>query len=372
MLRRCESLATTSAIRETCCANEERSSIYVGLLGQLVHIRTARLNTLMDKGGVAESVRRVGLQPTYMVRQHRKELEFVGQPGQDPSEDYWDGMDFGRETKHFLNMTLGLSRRSGLKRDSFGTPAFGMWQVPQQFECLIRHLNSVLDSSARRTACVGTWSGWTDIVLSAYLRRISPGVKHYTFDILNHINPCMKALMEAHGVQPVRNGWYGGRESWAPLGLLQEWGGEYPANFTAPVLDFCLIDGGHTYFLAGRDFRTMRTACRVIAFHDIVSKAVGMGHQPQLWKDLTNPQHSMYAPEFEPHECVAQPEKGAGRVMGIGILARTTEERGHGRPTHGAARRSSRRSSGHAAQLADGKGHAHPKLHDAGVATRLQ
>ncbi|EOD15121.1 hypothetical protein EMIHUDRAFT_246063 [Emiliania huxleyi CCMP1516] len=123
-----------------------------------------------------------------------------------------------------------------------------------------------------------------------------------------------------------KNGWYGGKESWKPLGLLEQYDGAYPARWPEPVIDFCLIDGGHSYYLAKRDWLTMRTACRVVAFHDIVNHAVGMAEQPQLWKDLTNASHVRYAAEFTSTECTDQP--GSGALMGIGILTM-------GAPAHG-------------------------------------
>jgi len=121
-------------------------------------------------------------------------------------------------------------------------------------------------------------------------------------------------------VRRAKNGWYGGKESWKPLGLLEQYDGAYPARWPEPVIDFCLIDGGHSYYLAKRDWLTMRTACRVVAFHDIVNHAVGMAEQPQLWKDLTNASHVRYAAEFTSTECTDQP--GSGALMGIGILTR--------------------------------------------------
>lgn len=108
-------------------------------------------------------------------------------------------------------------------------------------------------------------------MLAAYLRRLSPGNLHTTFDVSDYTSPCIKSLFSTMDVRMLKNGWYGGRESWPALGLQAEWDGSWPANFSQPVLDFCLIDGGHSYRLASRDFKTLRSACRIIAFHDIVN-----------------------------------------------------------------------------------------------------
>jgi hypothetical protein len=138
---------------------------------------------------------------------------------------------------------------------------------------------------------------------------------------------------------------YGGNESWSPIGLHAAWAAlpsarRYPAHWPSPVLDFCLIDGGHTYRLAMRDFRTLRSACRVIAFHDIAN-----AREPgtvRLWKDLTSRASAEFAPEFTSHLCVQQPPEASStsasapasalaqhpqsqRVMGIGILTRRAD-----------------------------------------------
>ena len=63
-----------------------------------------------------------------------------------------------------------------------------MWQVPQQFECLVSHLGRVLrDGMPLRTLCIGTWSGWTDVLLTSMLRRLSHNVSHTTFDVTNFV-----------------------------------------------------------------------------------------------------------------------------------------------------------------------------------------
>ena len=80
--------------------------------------------------------------------------------------------------------------------------------------------------------------------------------------------------------------------------------------------------GGHSFYLANRDFRTLRTACRVIAFHDVVNAAVGWDAVPRLWKSLTDPGHNMYAHEFAARNCTMQPKGGSGSYMGIGVLTR--------------------------------------------------
>lgn len=230
---------------------------------------------------------------------------------------------FGNETRFFLNVSLGFDRTTDVRRDVFHLPAMGLWQIPAQFECLLANLHRLLASRPLkgRTVTIGTWSGWTDLIIAAHMQRLNPDSRHTTFDIRNHVSDCVVTLFEYHGVKRVRNGWFGGNESWRPLGLLSQYDGAYPAKWRVPVLDFCFVDGGHSYYHANRDFRTMRTACDLIAFHDIVNRDVGWREQPLLWRHLTNESHARFASEFEPTRCTQQPVKDGGQ-MGIGILSR--------------------------------------------------
>ena len=293
---RCTSLAPNADVAEKCCTHNE-SALHVGLLAQLAKIDQEPMDQVFAPLAVRDAIRRVGLQPP-MKR------------------------SFGEEQQYALDMKIGKRKGSGVKVDLFGTAAMGMWQIPAQFECLMRALHDDLGSRLRRSVCVGTWSGWTDLVMTAYMQKLNPQAQHSTFDIADHVSPCIKALHKSRRVQQVRNGWYGGKESWRPLGMLTQWDGQYPANWSAPVIDFCLIDGGHSFYLAHRDFRTLRTACRVIAFHDVHNAAVGWDAVPRLWRSLTNPEHRLYAPEFSARNCTMQPVGGSGFEMGIGVLTR--------------------------------------------------
>jgi hypothetical protein len=332
--QRCVSLAPSPEAAAVCCTQNE-SVIHVGLLAQLAKIKQG--DEVFAPLAVRDTVRRVGLQPPMNA-------------------------GFGDEKQYGLEMKLGKRSGSGMKVDVFGTAAMGMWQIPSQFDCMMRALHEDLGSSPRplRSVCIGTWSGWTDLITAAYLQKLSPGARHTTFDVHDHVSPCLKTLHQSLGVTQVHNGWYGGKESWRPLGRYGDpnaaepkpkpsrasrprpgralgerpgpsesdcpsppcWDGEYPAKWPEPVLDFCLIDGGHSFYLANRDFRTLRTACRVVAFHDVVNSQVGWDAVPRLWKSLTDPRHAMYAHEFTSRNCTMQPTGGSGHYMGIGVLTR--------------------------------------------------
>ena len=305
----CAALAPSASSARLCCEQRVRAKLYVALLSVLRQIEIQPLDDVFAPGAVSASVRKIGIQP-FSRKESSREINAARAA-------------FGGETAFFLNLSLGLHKASDVRQDAFQLPAMGLWQVPVQFECLLARLRPALQGKSRRTVTIGTWSGWTDLVLAAYLKRMSPASHHTTFDIRPHVSECIISLLDAYNVTRVRNGWYGGKESWEPLGLGQAYNGSYPAKWPEPVLDFCFIDGGHSYYLAHRDFRTMQTGCRTVAFHDIVNKAVGWKEQPQLWKDLNNRDHSNYAGEFVASATCTQQPSVNGAHMGIGILSRT-------------------------------------------------
>jgi hypothetical protein len=274
-------------------------SLARGLLSALERMDSAPVDELFREGEIRTLVRRVGLQrSTNTIRRKRG------------AERYNNSM-WGEEVEHEL-ATPDMKK------------AQGMWQVPAQFECAVRHLRRAFSpphAPLKRSLTVGTWSGWTDVVMTALLRRVSPELRHATFDVANYVDTCISEQFSRYSIQQVRHGWYGGKESWPELGI-DSWDGSWPANFSAPVVDFCLIDGGHSYTLASRDFKTLRTGCRVIAFHDIVNVRVGLTEVPRLWRELTDPTHERSAPEFESVNCTQQPRWGDGQLMGIGLLVR--------------------------------------------------
>ena len=332
----CLSLAPSRA-GDACC-KAGRASLHAGLLSALAQIHSQPLQFLLAEGTMADLVRSIGIQPA-PIPGARCSFNQCSSSAPPQEQSMKRGRrSFGSETAFFLNYSAGVADESGVKRDRYGLPAMGLWQLPQQFECLLRSLGVSLGARPARaefaqqdrTATVGTWSGWTDVVLAAFLRRLagstSPRNRHYTFDVQDHVSDCISALLDHYEVTRVPNGWFGGNESWAPMGLSHRRGARsYPAVWRRPVLDFCLIDGGHSFDIASRDFRTMRSACRVIAFHDIVNQQeVGYLEQPRLWRELTSPGHKMFAREFNSSSCIQQPIGGKGSFMGIGILTRAS------------------------------------------------
>ena len=161
--QRCASLAPTPEAAAVCCT-QNASAVHVGLLAQLAKIKAATVDEAFAPLAVRDAVRRVGLQPPMHA-------------------------GFGDESKYALDMRVGKVRGSGIKVDLFGTAAMGMWQIPSHFDCLLRALHEDLGSTTRplRSVCVGTWSGWTDLITAAYLRKLSPGARHATFDVVDHV-----------------------------------------------------------------------------------------------------------------------------------------------------------------------------------------
>jgi|NorSeaMetagenome_1021524.scaffolds.fasta_scaffold99286_1 hypothetical protein len=206
------------------CCRSSAAPAFSRLLAELSTLKQLPISEAFAPGTIRNTIRRVGLQPTDRVVK-------------DGHARFGHSM-YGEEAQYSINLTQISPRERSSKR-AFGVAGqIGMWQVPQQFECLVRALAQ--HGPFRRSVCVGTWSGWTDVMLAAYLRRLSPGNLHTTFDVSDYTSPCIKSLFSTMDVRMVKNGWYGGRESWPALGLQAEWDGSWPANFSQPVLDFCM------------------------------------------------------------------------------------------------------------------------------------
>jgi len=157
-----------------CCAQQP----YHQLLLQLEHVLHARdASDLFSHGAVRDVVRQVGLQPS-----DRTVSKEVG-------SSRFEYSVYGEEAQYQALRLPHKGKRADLV-------PIGMWQVPQQFECLMTALASAAATGGpmRRSVCVGTWSGWTDVLMAAYLRRLDPHVSHATFDVRDHVSLSPLAL----------------------------------------------------------------------------------------------------------------------------------------------------------------------------------
>jgi hypothetical protein len=128
--------------------------LYHNLTNVVYDLSTRATEELRATGAVARLVRRAGLAHTGANQSVRTSVSIYGEEAQ------WM-----------------LSKKFGGKN--------GLWQVPAQLECALTQL------SARRvqhSLTIGTFSGWTDIFLTALLRRFSPdpsAYTHLTVDIIS-------------------------------------------------------------------------------------------------------------------------------------------------------------------------------------------
>lgn len=241
-------------------------------------------------------------------------------------------------------------------------PALGpRRQIPQQFECALGHLRAL---RPQHVLTVGTWSGWTDAFLNAYLRRFAPAPEAFTydtFDVQAVVSQCVGRVLGELGAnrvvfgrEPLLNHWRADRKriqckrvrrrrgvlpnvtepppaeragcdlpSWLAHGL--------PGLRPRAVYDVCFIDGDHAYDASAADYLALRPRCRALLFHDIVNSRVGARNVPRLWAQIkarASPAGARApaggwpagAYAYEVDECVYQPARSDQRMMGIGVV----------------------------------------------------
>jgi hypothetical protein len=322
-------------------------------------ISKAPMSELMAPGYVANAVRNIGLTPTgVMVRS----WVLGSRPGACVPPD----THAAAHARAFFRAPLTRARpqwtntTTGAKESIYGEEAHyklprgyslqtGMWQIPQQFECAMAELRK---HRPQHVLTVGTWSGWTDAFVNAYLRRFAPdpaGFTQVTFDINALVAPCVGHTLDLLGAKRVvfgasplvNHGQVDGKRlscnsakvQW-PNGVctLADWLAHgVPGAEPRAVYDLCFIDGNHGYMAAKKDFTALRSRCKIVMLHDIVNKRVGLGAVPRLWKELAGaalePDAQTPASGWPPgdyrynaHECVYQPKLSDQQMMGIGII----------------------------------------------------
>ena len=126
------------------------------------------------------------------------------------------------------------------------TPVGGMLQVPRQLAELLIYLH---DKHIKTGLIIGTGTGFTDCILTAYLQRFEPVFHAITVDPFQ---------IEAENVGSE----WGAIKSSVPLLFVDT----YPQN---RVYSMCFIDGEHDEQHVRSDYENYGVYCQYCAFHDI-------------------------------------------------------------------------------------------------------
>ncbi len=129
--------------------------------------------------------------------------------------------------------------------EPFKNPRFapGLWQNPTEFAAFLHHLASKTD--CRTVLEVGTFHGYSSLVMYRYLRRFRP-VQVVTLDVAEKVpgfvRDQMKGVIYLHHTSTTEI---------------------HPGHH-----DLAFIDADHTYGAVKRDYENLKD-CGVVAFHDI-------------------------------------------------------------------------------------------------------
>ena len=151
---------------------------------------------------------------------------------------------------------------------------------------------------------IGTWSGWSSLILAAYLSRFTPDTFRLdTFDIQDFRLPCVKMMHGRVGVH-FHN---------ADIHSIEI--GDYFLQFSnlPSQFDLCIIDGVHTDSAARAELFRLKGRCKHTVLHDVIStQYVGFDYR-YMWLQLK---------AVRPHlceECIMQ-APGTRSTFGFGIL----------------------------------------------------
>jgi hypothetical protein len=168
----------------------------------------------------------------------------------------------------------------------------GMWQTPLQ---LAGFLITISSKDIRRYLDIGTWTGWTITVVSAYLKRF--GLQHVdTVDVTNHCTRDTQAIWSKFSL---------------PINYIVCNAAEIRRTIDS-TYDFVFIDGNHDYEYVRTDFVMYSTLASRVAFHDI-NDAFCPG-VVKLWTELK----ASYAGRYSFKEFVDHPNHF--NLMGIGLI----------------------------------------------------
>ena len=174
----------------------------------------------------------------------------------------------------------------------------GLWQMPIQLaKCLVHLTNYRINSAIE----VGTWSGWTISLMTAYLLRFNPNLSVLTVDTGDAFGFASSVIIQ---LLPIS----------VHVGTAQDFAGQ--------AFDLAFIDGDHSYASCRGDYEAIGRIAKICMLHDINDKYVAShpandGGVPRFWRELTykmEPDSARY--EFLDHS-------EGDSVMGIGLLVRS-------------------------------------------------
>lgn len=218
------------------------------------------------------------------------------------SEDELQSTDFLSLQIRHAGLVLDHRMLYGADNTYMNTERIGLWQIPQQLaRCLIELRNYRIE----KVIDVGTASGWTVSILTAYLSRFNKDLRVFTVDVddyFDHYDVARRLLPIVFHV------------------------GKTARDFAGEAFDLAFLDASHSYEGCRSEYEVLGANCAICAIHDIQDRFVANagenhGGVPRFWKELkarTYPPDTVI--EFLDHSENDQ-------VMGIGLLVRDSAVR---------------------------------------------
>ena len=165
---------------------------------------------------------------------------------------------------------------------------FGLWQIPRQLAETLIYLS---DKNIKSFMEIGTYAGFTTLLIVSYLKRFSNFNKCISVDVFDLRPDDIKDLF---------------------LKLNIEHKISTSSEFKNKKFDLCFIDGNHEYKWVKKDFLNVGVNSKFCMFHDINDRNCGKEAVPKFWNELKNNNKISY------HEFLYHSQKN--KIMGIGII----------------------------------------------------